>query len=188
MNENSTTGPLDISAVRELKPMHDFGSLRVPNRTDVEIRIEVEQSSQIATAVIVDVANSSVRIQPFAAARNEQLWPEIRLTLIDSLLSQGGKYQEQIGSFGQELLAELPNVDENNATVSRRHLRFLGFDGPRWFLRVEISGAALTDPVAAGYVDEVIRGLVVNRGETAMPPRDFLPITVPSGSTGLTRF
>ncbi|MEY4366662.1 MAG: hypothetical protein RLZ28_77 [Actinomycetota bacterium] len=187
MNENLNSGPLDISAVRELKPMHDFGSLRVPNRPDVDIRIEVEQTSQVTTALFVDIANSTIRIQAFAAPRNQELWPEIRATLISSIETQGGKFQEQIGSFGTELLVEVPTLDENNRPVSRRHLRFLGFDGPRWFLRVEVSGAALTDPVASGYADELIRGLVVNRGDSAMPPRDLLPLLIPAGSAGAPR-
>lgn len=184
---NQIDGPLDISEVRDLRPLHDFGSIRVPNRPDVEIRIEVEQTTQAPTAVVVDVASSSVRIQAFAAPRNDELWSEIRDTLAKSIAEQGGKHLEQIGAFGLEILAEIPVMDETNQRVSRRHLRFLGFDGPRWFLRVEVTGAALTDPVASGYVDELIRGLVVVRGDTAMPPRDLLPLKIPLGSAATTR-
>ncbi|MEO0024572.1 MAG: hypothetical protein RL196_1013 [Actinomycetota bacterium] len=183
--DRSTTGPLDISEVRELKPLHDFGSLRVPNRTDVSIRVEVEETTGQVTAVSIDMANSNVHIQPFAAPRNEALWNEIRTSIAQSISSQGGKVSERIGSFGAELLAEVATKDENGKNIAKRHLKFLGIDGPRWFLRIVVSGAAVTDPAASGSVDDLIRGLVINRGETPMPPRELLPLSMPAGSASL---
>ena len=94
---------------------------------------------------------------------------------------------ERIGSFGTELIAEVASADEQGQAIAKRHLKFVGIDGPRWFLRVVISGAALTDPAASGAVDDVIRGLVVNRGDSPMPPRELLALSMPAGIAPIAR-
>jgi len=53
-------------------------------------------------------------------------------------------------------------------------------DGPRWFLRGVISGAAATDPEAAAQIEELFRSVVVVRGSAPMPPRDLIPLRVPA--------
>jgi hypothetical protein len=57
--------------------------------------------------------------------------------------------------------------------------RFVGVDGPRWFLRAVVSGRAAIEPAAAEAVHEVIRTAVVDRGDEAMPPRELLPLRLP---------
>jgi len=180
-------GPLDVSELRELRPLHDFGSIRVPNRPDLSIRLEIEETTSTVVAVAIDVAGSNIQLQAFAAPRNEGLWNEIRASLVDSISTQGGKVLERIGSFGTELVAEVATVDEQGRAIAARHLKFVGVDGPRWFLRVVVSGAALADPAASGAVDDVIRGLVINRGETPMPPRELLPLVMPAGVAPIAR-
>jgi hypothetical protein len=58
-------------------------------------------------------------------------------------------------------------------------LRFVGVDGPRWFLRGVFTGPAATDAAQAATLEEVLRGVVVVRGEEAMAPRDALPLRLP---------
>ena len=186
-SERATLGPLDASEVRDLKPYHDFGAVRVPNRSDLEIRLEVEESTGTVIAVAIDVAQSNVQLQAFAAARGEGLWAEIRASLIASIGSQGGRVTEQSGAFGVELFAEIVNGQSGAPAGLARHFKFVGVDGPRWFLRAAIAGAALTDPVSAGIVEDVIRGIVINRGDSPMPPRELLPITMPPGAAATAR-
>ena len=185
--DRSVVGPLDISELRDLRPLHDFGSIRVPNRADLAIRLEVEETTGSVIAVSIDIAGSNVQLQAFAAPRYEGLWNEIRASLAESIAAQGGKVIDRVGSFGAELIAELPTQGETGVTIANRHLKFVGVDGPRWFLRIVVSGAALADPAASGAVDDVIRGLVVNRGDTPMPPRDLLPLVVPAGAAPIAR-
>jgi hypothetical protein len=63
--------------------------------------------------------------------------------------------------------------------------RFLGVDGPRWFLRGVISGAAAVDPARAGVMEDMFAGVVVVRGSDAAPPREPLPLTLPEGGEPL---
>jgi len=57
--------------------------------------------------------------------------------------------------------------------------RFVGVDGPRWFLRGLFQGPAATDPGQARRLEDVFRGVVVVRGGEAMAPRDALPLRMP---------
>jgi hypothetical protein len=61
----------------------------------------------------------------------------------------------------------------------RRAARFLGVDGPRWFLRAMLTGPADADPEAAGVLEDVFADIVVVRGTEPMPVREQLPMTLP---------
>ena len=61
----------------------------------------------------------------------------------------------------------------------RRPARFLGVDGPRWFLRGLISGPAASSPEAAAQLEAAFQGIVVVRGTEPMPVREQLPLTLP---------
>jgi len=86
---------------------------------------------------------------------------------------------EREGEFGPEVVARIPVTGgEAGAT---RIARFVGVDGPRWFLRGVIAGTGAIEPAAAAEIDDVFRSIVVVRGTTPMPPRDLIPLQVPQG-------
>ena len=58
---------------------------------------------------------------------------------------------------------------------------FAGVDGPRWFLRGVVGGEAAYQDQAAATIDELFSQVVVDRGDTPLPPRDLLPLHPPSG-------
>jgi hypothetical protein len=59
-------------------------------------------------------------------------------------------------------------------------VRFLGVDGPRWFLRGVISGPAARRPEIAAPLEQVFADVVVARGDHPVPPRDMLEIQLPA--------
>jgi hypothetical protein len=61
-------------------------------------------------------------------------------------------------------------------------VRFLGVDGPRWFLRAVISGPAAQDEAKAAPLVELVRSVVVVRDDEARPPREALPLRVPAAA------
>ena len=78
------------------------------------------------------------------------------------------------------MLTRLPALTPDGQR-GERIARFVGVDGPRWFLRGVISGAAvLGDDKAAASVEEVFRTVVVDRGDDPRPPRELLPMTLPA--------
>ena len=171
-------GPLDDQESGSVKPSVDLGALRVEPRRGLQMRLEVEKTNNRVVAVTLEYQGSSVQVQPFAAPRSSGLWLGIREQIAQQVTSQGGSAEMVSGELGPELAASVP-VKANDG-YSQRTVRFVGVDGPRWFLRGVISGPAATDPEAAQPIHEIFRGLVVVRGTTPMPPRELLPLRVPT--------
>ena len=64
-----------------------------------------------------------------------------------------------------------------------RLARFIGVDGPRWFLRGVIAGEAAVDPAAAAQVEDLFRSIVVVR-DHPMPRATLIPLRMPAASSG----
>jgi hypothetical protein len=143
----------------------------------------VEDGSNRVVAASLDVGSSTLQIQPFAASRTGGLWEEIRADLRRQLEEQSGDVVERVGPLGPELLATVPVVVPGDGLVSQP-ARFIGVDGPRWFLRGVIAGAAATDEELGNEMIEIFRGLVVVRGNSPLPPRELLPLRVPAQASG----
>jgi hypothetical protein len=59
-------------------------------------------------------------------------------------------------------------------------VRFVGIDGPRWFLRAVFLGRAAVEPDPNDALHLLVRQTIVVRGTSAMAPRDPLPLTLPA--------
>lgn len=171
------TGPFDESEANAARPYIDLGSIKILPREGLNIRLEVEENGQRVVAAGLDFLDSTLQVQPFAAPRTVGLWEEIRAQIVAQVESQGGQVIDRDGAFGPEVLAQIPVTGDNAGEV--RLARFIGVDGPRWFLRGVISGAGATDPEVAEQIDELFRGIVVVRGNQPMPPRELIPLKMP---------
>ena len=58
-------------------------------------------------------------------------------------------------------------------------VRFVGADGPRWFVRALFTGPAAGGGEPASLLEEIFRDVVVVRGEYPVPPRDILELRLP---------
>lgn len=179
--DRATEGPLDESEANAVRPYVDLGGVKILPREGLQLRLEVEESSQRVVAVGLDYAGSSLQVQPFAAPRSTGLWHEIRHQISEQIAKQGGSTKLTIGPFGPELLAEIPAAGPGQPG-EKRLARFIGVDGPRWFLRGVIAGDAVAKPEAAALVEDLFRSIVVVRGTTPMPPRDLIPLSIPQSS------
>lgn len=180
--DRATAGPLDIDEANAVRPYVDLGGVKILPRPELALRLEIEEGSKRVVAVALDYAESTLQVQPFAAPRTSGLWNEIREQIVEQIGRQGGSTQIVDGPFGPELRAEIPAPAGNAPGV--RLARFIGVDGPRWFLRGVISGKATTDATAAAAVEDLFRSIVVVRGNTPMPPRDLIPLHVPANVQG----
>ena len=127
------------------------------------------------TAVLGD---SAVQLQAFAAPRSEGIWDDIRTEIAAGITSQGGTADHTSGPLGTELQARMPGQSPDGRTVFSP-ARFVGVDGPRWFLRAVLTGQAAIDEEAASALIDVVRTTVVVRGEHAMAPRELLELKLP---------
>ncbi|MEY4263299.1 MAG: hypothetical protein RLY88_1007 [Actinomycetota bacterium] len=180
-------GPFDVSEVSDVSPYIDFGALRVAAREDMQMRLEVEEATQRLIAVSLDWQGSTLQLQAFAAPRSEGVWHEVRGQMKDSITAQGGEVEERVGSLGPELLARIPLLDEHGNKAGFRLAKFIGVDGPKWFLRGVVGGAALTDARAGADIDDLFRSVIVVRGDVPMPPKDLLTLTLPGGTVAPPR-
>ena len=176
--DRETEGPLDESEANPVRPYVDLGGVKILPREGLQLRLEVEEGSQRVVAVGLDYAGSTLQVQPFAAPRTSGLWNEIRDQIAEQIAKQGGTTRLSDGPFGPELLAEIPATTPGQPD-STRLARFIGVDGPRWFLRGVIAGDGAVDQEAASKIEELFRSVVVVRGKTPMPPRDLIPLHMP---------
>ena len=176
--DRETNGPLDESEANAVRPYVDLGGVKILPRPELQLRLEVEEGSKRVVAVGLDYAGSTLQIQPFAAPRSSGLWHEIRAQIIEQISKQGGSTRVVDGPFGPEVQAEIPVAGDTSGTT--RLARFIGVDGPRWFLRGVIAGEGATKPDAAAQVEDLFRSIVVVRGTTPMPPRDLIPLHMPA--------
>jgi hypothetical protein len=138
----------------------------------VELRVEVAENVVVAAA-LVD-GNSQLMVNAFAAPKKSGIWDDVRNEIAESLRGSGGSPEHKTGAFGTELHARLPDETGNTHPA-----RFIGVDGPRWFLRGLLSGPAATDSAQAQRLEAIFRGIVVVRGADAMAPRDPIPLHLP---------
>lgn len=174
--DRSLNGPFDASEVELAPGFLDFGSLRIPGSSEIGVRLEVEESTGRIVAVTVELAASTLQVSVFAAPKLEGVWGEVLDQLRTSIVQAGGSTNEYISQTGPGLDAQVRQPDG-----MLRNIRFIGVDGPRWFLRGSVTGAALTDITAATTVENFFRTLVVNRGDSPMPPREPLNLALPAG-------
>jgi hypothetical protein len=179
--DRETDGPLDESEANPVRPYVDLGGVKIVPRADLQLRLEVEEGSKRVVAVSLDYAGSTLQVQPFAAPRTSGLWHEIRAQIIDQIHKQGGETRVVDGALGPEVLARIPVTDPAQPGATRL-ARFVGVDGPRWFLRGVIAGEGASNAEAAATIDELFRSIVVVRGTTPMPPRDLIPLHMPAST------
>lgn len=177
--DRAEAGPFDESEANPVRPYIDLGGVKILPREGLNLRLEVEEQTKRIVAVGLDFAGSTLQVQPFAAPRSSGLWEETREQIRQQIRQQGGRVEEREGPLGPELLAEVP-VTTPDGQSGKRLARFVGVDGPRWFLRGVIGGAATADVEAAAQVEELFRSIVVVRGGSPMPPRDLIPLKMPA--------
>jgi hypothetical protein len=178
--DRATAGPFDDSEANPVRPYVDLGGIKLVPRPDLAVRLEVEEGNKRVVAVALDYAGSTLQLQAFAAPRSSGLWNEIREQIVQQIEKQGGRTAAGTGALGPELRAEIPAPGGQGSRIAR----FVGVDGPRWFLRGVISGEGAVNAEAAAKVEELFRSVVVVRGTTPMPPRDLIPLHVPASVAG----
>ncbi|WP_125777769.1 DUF3710 domain-containing protein [Antribacter gilvus] len=176
--ERPAQGPFDRSQVDQTGPRVDLGAIWLPVLPGLELRMEIDKKTQKVTGVTAALAGSTLQVQAFAAPRTDGIWDEIRAELATSVAQQGGTVDDVPGVFGRELLVRLPATDQEGKPAVRP-ARFVGVDGPRWFLRGVLSGKAALDHEAARQLESVFANIVVVRDQSPRPPRDLLTLTLP---------
>ncbi|MDT4936643.1 MAG: hypothetical protein QOG80_314 [Pseudonocardiales bacterium] len=170
-----TTGPYDErDAPEDDIARVDLGALRVPVTDGVDVRLELNEVQQVIGVTLAG-ADGHMQLGVFAAPRNEGIWDDVRPEIAASISAQKGAPKERTdGPFGTELHGMVPG--DGGAKVP---VRFIGIDGPRWFLRATLVGAVATEQAKAARFERALRNVIVVRGNEPLPVRDAVPLQLP---------
>jgi hypothetical protein len=172
-----TSGPYDErDAPEDDVARVDLGALRIPVVEGYDIRVDLNEAQQVISATLA-APDGTMQLGVFAAPRNEGIWDDVRAEIAQSLNAQRkGSASDAEGPFGTELRGTLPG-DNGRGTVP---VRFIGVDGPRWFLRALLAGPAAAEPAKARRFEEAFRRCIVVRGNEPLPVREPVPLRLPS--------
>ena len=167
-------GPWDVEDenVPDYDEYLDMGSYYLPFLKGIELRVKANRAPQQVLGTTITYGSSSVEIEAFAAPKTLGLWDDVRADLIEA--NKDAKEVE--GVFGTELA--LPVTVKGGRKVLTR---IVGVDGPRWMLRGIFSGKAAIDPDSpeTEALNKFFAGIVVERGEEPLAPRDLIPMHPP---------
>ena len=166
-------GPYDVRHAPDGVPRLDLGSLQIPAVEGVEVRVQAGQDGNIEHVVLVSGAGA-VEFGVFAAPRSEGIWDEVRTEMIKEMGVAKIDAREVAGAFGTEVVARLPDPQGQLVDV-----RYVGVDGPRWFIKATFQGPVALDPNQSPVLVECLEGLVVVRDDEPRPVREPLPLRLP---------
>jgi Protein of unknown function (DUF3710) len=178
--QNPAVGPWDENDDVPQAERIDFGSLHVPVAEGFEVQVSMTDDQPAWVTVVR--GDSGLQLQAFAAPKTGGLWEEVRQEIAVEVAKAGGESEEVEGPFGAEVRARIapPGPAPAGPGAPKHPVRFLGVDGPRWFLRGVISGSAASRDDLAAPLERVFADVVVVRGEHPVPPRDLLEIRLPT--------
>ncbi|MFC4006841.1 DUF3710 domain-containing protein [Nonomuraea purpurea] len=162
------SGPWDADEPHPDTDRIDLGGLRLPHNPDFDVRLASVGDQHVGVVVLYE--ENSLQLQALAAPRSTGLWDEIKT----KIRAQAKDLEEREGPFGTELTGEM-KVDGDV-----RPARYLGIDGPRWFLLGVISGSGAFDEAVDGAFVEFIKDVVVVRGDEPMAREEPIPLRRPN--------
>lgn len=178
--DRSENGPFDVSEIGLLAPYLDFGSIRISPQQDVAIKADIEESTKRIVSISLETEGHRLQLQAFAASKMEGLWAQAMVAIEEGVRTQGGLADQIQGALGPELRVQT-SVIENGLKLLRES-RFVGVDGPKWFLRGVLTGPELYSEARYMSLIALFRAVAVSRGELPLPPGDLLPISLPTAN------
>lgn len=173
--------PRDSRELESKKGYLDFGALLIPTAKNQQVRLDIDQKTKRVVALTIMVDQASIQVQPFSAPKSGGTWNEVLEQIEESVIKQEGKVKRVDGRFGKELAARVPTVLKDGRK-GWRVARFIGYEGPRWFLRGVVGGRGAIDATAARAVEDLFAKIVVVRGDDPLPPRELLRLQPPEGA------
>ena len=158
----------------------DLGALRVAPAPSIDVQVQVDEATGKVAQLTFARGDGAVQVQTYAAPRSGGLWEDVRSQIKSSINQSGGLVEEAEGSFGPELRAQ---VKASDGSSNLQPARFVGIEGPRWFLRAVFLGSAARDGESAKALEAMVRTLIVVRGTEAMPVGAPIPLAIPSTAT-----
>jgi hypothetical protein len=180
-SSDRTSGPWDVSEVDDpaANGRVNMGGMWIRIVDGLEVRVEADEGTAQVLAVTLVLDDGALQLQPFAAPRNEGIWDEVRAEIRMGVTRDGGTADEVEGPLGMELRTKV-QVRSQDGSSGVEPARFLGVDGPRWFLRGVLTGRPAVTPESDEALVALFRDVVVVRGSGPMAPREPIPLALPT--------
>ncbi|MDO4664718.1 MAG: DUF3710 domain-containing protein [Actinomycetaceae bacterium] len=170
MGALSGNGPFDIDEV-DPQDFLDFGVILVPPTPGLQLA--PLQNGEHVVSLRLQMGTAVADLQVFAAPKSGGLWDESRVELRENLARAGVESEYVQTGAGTQLLVA---PSENTADMP---LLIVGYEGPRWLLRVHYIGVAAIDEDEREPLAQIVRQLVVRRGTNPIAPGDQMALTIP---------
>jgi hypothetical protein len=179
VSDSPQQGPWDESQVDFADGVErlDLGGLLVTATTGVDVQVQVDEGTGKVVQLTFARPDGAVQVQPYAAPKSGGLWETVRAQIRTSINQGGGLVEDAQGTFGVELRAQ---VKAGDGSGSLQPARFVGVDGPRWFLRAVFLGSATRPGETTTTLEGMVRKLIVVRGIEAMPVGAPIPLQLPT--------
>jgi hypothetical protein len=162
------SGPWDAEEPHPDTDRIDLGGLRLPHNPDFDVRLASVGDQHVGVVVLYE--GNQLQLQALAAPKSLGLWDEVRTKIRSGVAG----LEEREGPFGPELTG----LVVTDGTI--RPTRYMGIDGPRWFLLAVINGAAAADEALATPYLDFVKDVVVVRGDDPMAREEPIPLRRPS--------
>lgn len=157
----------------------DLGGMVVQGAEGLELRLQVDESSQQVASVLLAGSQSGLELRAFAAPRHDGIWDEVRADIATEAQGRDGTVEEVDGDHGVALRVVVP-VLTKDGKQGKQASRIVGVDGPRWMLRGTFLGKAATAAGADETLEAAFRAVIVVRGDGPMAPRSMIPLAIPT--------
>jgi hypothetical protein len=170
---------VDLDDARRIRV--DLGGLLVGGVDGMKLQLQVDKRTGNATSALFGLPDAAVQLVAVAAPRSSGLWEQTRLQIAADARRRGGSADEAVGPFGPEVRIVVP-VTTADGKQGLQPSRVSGIDGPRWLLRATFLGKATSDAGVFQRLVDIVRSVVVIRGDGPMAPGDVIVLSPPPGS------
>ncbi|MGA4507588.1 DUF3710 domain-containing protein [Propionibacteriaceae bacterium G1746] len=178
-------GPFDITEVDleadEIERL-DFGALILTPFDDMQMQLQVDQSTGQVQSALVMAGQSAIEVALFAAPARTSMVSDVIDEMAAAATEAGGESGVHDGPFGPEIRRMIPVQTEEGEAYHVSRTWFA--QGPRWLLRGVLMGEAAQTGEAELEGDgellfEFFCNVVVKRGDEPMVPGDLIPMELP---------
>lgn len=172
-------GPYDIEQSYEKIKRLNMGALRIPAIPKMQLHLEPTDKEGYFSSVTLMFEESALNLMVLSDSKSGGTWEDLSNMLVADVTKKGGTVTKNKSRFGSELLIHTP-VTVPDGRTGFEVTRFIGIEGPRWILRVIITGKALEDEQAKVELESALEKVVVDRGVNPLPPGEILLLDLPA--------
>ncbi|MCS4484433.1 DUF3710 domain-containing protein [Gleimia sp. 6138-11-ORH1] len=176
--QTQTHGPWDISQQKVPANYLDFGTLKIPVITGLQIQPVLSPDRQSIERLNLLFANSVVQILVIATPKSGNVAADLLKETAQAFKQQGADVKQAKGRWGKELQIAVP-VTGNNGKKGITPLRVFFVEGNRWALRIDMMGTVAVEDEVYRQAATLIDNLIVERDKEPRAPLSLIRLNIP---------